>query len=93
MPDPTIDEFRALFALMAPKLGFSLNAAAVDDLIQRHFRAARRSFRSCHPRDLLLQVRSLCLYQSRPLELTRELFDEAVENYFAKPELTQSNMD
>ena len=93
VPDPTIDEFRALFALMAPKLGFSLNAAAVDDLIQRHFRAERRSFRSCHPRDLLLQVRSLCLYQSRPLELTRELFDEAVENYFAKPELTQSNMD
>lgn len=93
VPDPTIDEFRALFALMAPKLGFIPNATVIEDLIQRHFRAARRSFRSCHPRDLLLQVRNLCLYQSRPLELTPELFDEAVENYFAKPELTQSNID
>jgi predicted ATPase with chaperone activity len=93
VPDPTIDEFRALFAMMAPKLGFISNPTVVEDLIQRHYLAERRSFRSCHPRDLLLQVRSLCLYQSRQLELTPELFDEAVENYFAKPRLTQSNRD
>jgi hypothetical protein len=38
--------------------------------------------RACHPRDLLLQVRNYCLYRSRPLEVTEQSFDAAVENYF-----------
>jgi hypothetical protein len=32
---------------------------------------------------LLLQVRNRCFYENRPLELTSEHFDVAVENYFA----------
>lgn len=86
--DPAIDDFKNLFALMAPQLGFSPNPPIIDELIQRHYRDAGRPFRSCHPRDLLLQVRNQCLYLSRPLELTMPLFDEAVENYFAKPRLS-----
>jgi hypothetical protein len=38
--------------------------------------------RACHPRDLLLQGRNFCLYRNRPLEVTAESFDVAVESYF-----------
>jgi predicted ATPase with chaperone activity len=80
--DPTPDEFRKLFELVGPKLGLPHNAAAIEYLIERHYQSTGRAMRACHPRDLLLQVRNYCLYRSRPLEVTEQSFDAAVENYF-----------
>lgn len=81
--DPTEDEFRKLFERMAIKLGFQYAAEPVEYLIEKHYRQKGRPFRYCQPRDLLLQVRNYCSYRKRPLELTAEYFDLAVENYFA----------
>jgi hypothetical protein len=81
--DPTEDEFRDLFRLMCPKLGFEYHDGVIEYLIQKHYRQANRRFRCCQPRDLLLQVRHHCMYERRELKLTAEAFDFAVENYFA----------
>ncbi len=81
--DPTEQEFRQLFKLMASKMGFEYRDAAIDYLIRKHYVEAGRPFRNCQPRDLLLQVRNHCYYENRPLELTPEYFDLAVLNYFA----------
>ncbi len=81
--DPTEAEFRSLFEMMCPKLGFEYRAEPIDYVIQRHYRKLQRPFRCCQPRDLLLQVRNFCLFHNLPLELTNEYFDFAVENYFA----------
>jgi MoxR-like ATPase/DNA-binding PadR family transcriptional regulator len=81
--DPTLEEFREIFHAVAPLLGFEFRPEPIDNLIERHYRQARRPFRYCHPRDLLLQVRSYCAYKGRPLEITDEYLDMAVENYFA----------
>jgi hypothetical protein len=81
--DPTEEEFRQLFKIMAPKVGFEYREAPIDYLVKKHYIAAGRPFRNCQPRDLLLQVRNHCFYDSRPLELSCEHFDHAVENYFA----------
>ncbi len=81
--DPSEEEFRELFRIMAPKLGFELHEDVIEYVVQRHFKAVRRPFRCCQPRDLLLQIRNFCLFQKQPLELTEENFDFAVENYFA----------
>ena len=54
----------------------------IDYLIAQHYRQPGRPFRCCHPRDLLLQVRSFCVYNDVPLELKPEYFDFAVMNYF-----------
>jgi DNA-binding PadR family transcriptional regulator len=81
--DPSEDEFRQLFKIMAAKLGFEYLEPAIDYLIEKHYRAVGRPFRNCQPRDLLMQVRSYCFYQNRPLELSPAYFDLAVENYFA----------
>jgi predicted ATPase with chaperone activity len=81
--DPTEDEFRDLFVMMAPKLGVEYHREPVDHLIETHYRKAGRPFRFCQPRDLLLQVRNYCVYHKRPPVLTCEYLDLAVENYFA----------
>jgi len=79
--DPTEQEFRELFKILAPKMGFEHCQQAVDYLIKTHY--VDRPFRCCQPRDLLLQIRNYCHYQKQPPEMTSELFDFAVENYFA----------
>ena len=81
--DPTEDEFRDLFRLMAEKFGVAYRQAAVDYVIAKHFKAAGRPLRFCHPRDLLLQIVNYCKYHDSPAEMRNEYFDHAVENYFA----------
>ena len=81
--DPSEEEFRALFNLMAPKLNIRFEQAALDYLIEKHYKAVNRPFRCCQPRDLLLQIINYCRYMSLPPEMTKEFFDYAVENYFA----------
>ncbi len=81
--DPTEDEFRNLFKLMCPKIGFEYVDEAVSYVIEKHYKSISRRFRCCQPRDLLMQVRNFCLFHNLPMELTAEYFDFAVENYFA----------
>ncbi|MEW4566014.1 AAA family ATPase [Bremerella sp. JC770] len=81
--DPTEHEFRQLFDIMCPLMGFTINEPAIDYLIETHYKKVNRPFRCCQPRDLLMQVRNMCLYENAPLELTNEYFDDAVDNYFA----------
>jgi len=81
--DPPESDFRELFQIMCGKFGFEYDEAAIDYLIERHYRQNERAFRACHPRDLLLQVRNHCAYEKQPLALSPEAFDFAVENYFS----------
>ncbi|MDB5339675.1 MAG: ATPase [Planctomycetaceae bacterium] len=84
--DPSEDEFRRLFAAVAPSQGFQLDREsieALDYLIATHYLAKKRPFRACQPRDLLLQVRNFCLYKSLPRKVSPAAFDFACENYFS----------
>ena len=81
--DPSEEEFRELYRMMAEQLDFEFTREPLDYLIAEHYAKAGRSFRCCHPRDLLMQVKSFCLYMNEPVELTPEHLDVAVENYFA----------
>jgi predicted ATPase with chaperone activity len=81
--DPTEEEFRELFKIMAPKLGLKFDEGALNYLIDKHYRSVNRPFRCCQPRDLLLQIVNYCRYASLQPEMSPEYFDCAVENYFA----------
>ncbi len=81
--DPTEQEFRDLFKLMAGKLEIAYDDAAVDYLINTHYKKNNRPLRFCHPRDLLLQIRNYCSYCGEAAVMTPEYLDRAVENYFA----------
>jgi predicted ATPase with chaperone activity len=81
--DPSEQEFRDLFKMMAPILGFEYKDEVVTYVIETHYKAVGRSMRCCQPRDLLLQARNMCLFETRALEMTNDAMDFAVENYFA----------
>ena len=83
VPDPTVDEFCEIIRRLSPKLGFQYDQGAVDYLVEAHYRKVDRPFRSCQPRDLLLQVRNFCTYKSLPRKMTPASFDFAVANYFS----------
>ena len=81
--NPTEEAFRKLFVIMCRVLKVPHKPELIDYLIEIHYKPSRRPFRNCHPRDLLLQVRAYCHFNSLPLELKREYLDFAVENYFS----------
>jgi hypothetical protein len=81
--DPTEEEFRDLFRIMAPALGITHREEAIDYLIETHYKKTGRPLRFCQPRDLLLQVRSSSAYHDQPPELTKEAIDLAVDIYFS----------
>jgi predicted ATPase with chaperone activity len=83
--DPEEAAFRQLFEMIGPKMGFDMDDgahAAIDNLLEKHYRKKNRPFRCCQPRDLLLQIRNRCLYLGAPLRITPDLFDYATSVYF-----------
>ncbi len=81
--DPCEEHFKKLFEIMAPKTGVVYDAASVQYLVDKHYKAVNRPFRNCQPRDLLLQIRNYCVYRKTPKRMTPEAMDFAVENYFS----------
>ncbi len=81
--DPDETAFRQLMKIMAPKLGVEYDEAAVNYVIDKHYRAVNRPLRCCQPRDLILQIRNYCRYTNKPAKMTPENFDFAAQNYFA----------
>ena len=83
VPDPTDAEFREITRRLSLKMGFQYDEVAIDYLIETHYRKVGRPFRSCQPRDLLLQVKNFCSYKGLPRKMTPAAFDFAVANYFS----------
>jgi hypothetical protein len=83
VPDPTPDEFREIIRRLSPKMGFQYEHESVEYLIETHYTKINRPFRSCQPRDLLLQVKNYCSYKDLPRKMTPAAFDFAVSNYFS----------
>ncbi len=81
--NPSEEAFRKLFEIMCRVVKVPHKPELIDYLIEIHYKPIKRPFRNCHPRDLLLQVRAYCHFNSLPLELKREYLDFAVENYFS----------
>jgi len=80
--DPTPEQFRSIFESAAPMLGLPASPDAFERLVEQ-YKTTGRPMRACHPRDLMLQARSYCMYHKLPVELTEESLTFALENYFA----------
>jgi hypothetical protein len=83
VPNPSETEFRKLFHIMAKTMTIAYKPELLDYLISTHYKGVGRSFRNCQPRDLLMQIRSYCLFNNIPLQVSKETIDFAVDNYFA----------
>ncbi len=81
--DPSEEVFRTLLYRMCESLEIPCESWSINYLIDQHYKAKGRPYRYCQPRDLLLQIRSYCLFHDVPMELTEENIDLAVSNYFS----------
>lgn len=82
--DPSDNEFHQIFQLYAKSFGCEYHRDAVENLLERHYRPVNRRLRRCHPRDLLLQIRSYCNYARQPVEMRPDYFDRAARTYFTE---------
>ena len=83
VPDPSPEDFRAIFRQVCLHRGIAFDIEAVDYLLATHYRAAGRSLRGCQPRDLVDQILSTARYLGREPELNHELIDRVAHAYFA----------
>ncbi|MEQ8847270.1 AAA family ATPase [Botrimarina sp.] len=81
--DPSLEQFRDLFAMYAAQLKLELAPGVVDALLEEHYQPTGRPMRFCHPRDLLRQVRTYCLVNDMPPRVDADAINAAVKNYFA----------
>jgi len=61
-----------------------LSPEAFVYLMQKHYIAANRQLRACHPRDILDQIDDIASYLGTKPALTKQLIDAACESYFAE---------
>jgi hypothetical protein len=80
--DPSEDEFRRLFRMMASEFGIEHREDMVTYVIEEYYQKTGRPFRCCHPRDMLLLAKNNCQYRSVPAVMDKEMLDFAAEVYF-----------
>ncbi|WP_437194039.1 AAA family ATPase [Planctomicrobium sp. SH527] len=81
--NPSEATFRRLFKSEAAQRQVSCPEEMIDYLVDTHYRQNNRSFRNCHPRDLLRQIENRCSLHEMDFSVTREALDEAVSIYFS----------
>ena len=81
--DPTEKQFRSLFAQETQQLGFSVEDGVIDHVVEYHYKRVGRSFRFCHVLDLLNQCKDFCEFHRRPNQLSKDIMELAVLNYFS----------
>jgi hypothetical protein len=83
VPNPTDEGFFRLLQGCCKSRGIGYDQHAAEDLLQKHFRDAKRPLRYCHPRDLVQLVDTECRFLGRPRELTVAALERAVSTYFS----------
>lgn len=82
IPDPTQEEFLDILQHVCEERGVPYNEEAVAYLIDRHYWREGRSFKGCHPRDLVGLVADMCRYHGVKPVLTPDWLDLACSAYF-----------
>ncbi|MGH7639607.1 MAG: ATP-binding protein [Candidatus Dormibacteria bacterium] len=83
VPDPSPEEFRAIFRRVCDESGVDFDEGTVEHLLKTHYQPVDRPLRGCHPRDLVSQVVTAARYLGQPAVLSQELVDRAAHAYFA----------
>ena len=79
-PDET--EFCTIFQSCCEAQNLPLQPELIARFIDRHYKSTGKTFRRCHPRDLISQVVDRIHFRSLPRELTDDLLDRAFEGCF-----------
>jgi predicted ATPase with chaperone activity len=80
--NPTVADFKNIFARCCRDRHLECDEALVDRLIADQFRRRGIALRGCHPRDLIDHALSLANYLGEPPVLTDALMRGACDSYF-----------
>ncbi|MBL8233732.1 MAG: hypothetical protein JNL98_34865 [Bryobacterales bacterium] len=83
---PDEEEFVQIFRQYCQKEDLPIADAALPDLIERRYRAAKRMFRRCQPRDVVTHAIDLIQFEGLPWLLTAEVLDRAFDSTFIDEE-------
>jgi hypothetical protein len=81
--DPTMEEFKTVFQIVAKSRGIAWNEEGFLHLMREHYAKANRALKNSHPRDLLDQLVDLAKYRGTEMAMIHELLDQAAGAYFA----------
>jgi hypothetical protein len=85
--DPDDALFESLFRYQCERYEIPYEPTMFTYLIERHYKG-KRSYRACHPRDLLDQIRNSATFLGTEPRMTERLLDLACKNYFAAMDLS-----
>jgi hypothetical protein len=79
---PDEHEFTTIFQRFCESKSLKHQEGLIARFIDKHYRQTRRSFRRCHPRDILSHAIDLIHFEKLPFELTDDLVNRAFESCF-----------
>lgn len=82
IPNPSTEEFRAIFRRMCSQHGLEADETVVDHLLTRWYERPGRDRRGCHPRDLIEGIVDAARYEGKTAVLSPETVDEVCHMYF-----------
>lgn len=85
-PSPDENDFKRIFQAVCGKNKIVFDEAAFAHLINKYYKAAKREYRSVHPRDILNHVGDHISYYGLEPKLTKELIDQACHSFFGQQE-------
>lgn len=90
VPNPTANEYRAIFEAECERASVPYQDAAVTHLLKYWYEDQGRELRGCHPRDLVEAMIDACAYEGKPAAFSRALLDEVCMTYFLRRTSTES---
>jgi hypothetical protein len=85
LPSPEEEEFRTIFIRFCESQDLAIEAGLLDAFIAKHYRQTGKSFRRCHPRDVISHAIDYIRFKRLPFELTEAILDLAFVSCFGSP--------
>jgi predicted ATPase with chaperone activity len=82
--NPTTEEFHQIFRAVCRGRGVPYTKEGFVHLVRNWYVKPKRSFKACHPRDILDQMMDIAKYKQLEPEITPDMIDRACSAYFAE---------
>jgi predicted ATPase with chaperone activity len=79
-PDESL--YRKIFLKTCDLMGVRFDEASYTHLLEKWYQQQQRTFQAVHPRDIIKNLKSLCLYEGAEPIMTPERVDQACVTYF-----------
>jgi hypothetical protein len=86
LANPDEGEFRKIFTSFCEAKELGCPGDLIAAFIARHYRAAGKQFRRCHPRDVISHAIDIINFEKLPYQLTDDLLEAAFESCFLSGE-------